>query len=148
MQVILREDVAHLGKSGEVVDVKDGYGRNYLLPRGLAVMASARNLGQLEHHKRVITQREEKLMRTASAAKAKLEGLSINIAVQVGEGDKLFGSVNNKDIAAALAERQIDIDRKRIQLPTPIRTLGVHPVVVNLGRGVSAELKVWVVAKE
>lgn len=148
MQVILREDIPNLGRTGQIVDVKRGYGRNYLLPRGLAVVATARNVGQLEHEKRVIGAREAKLMRNAQSLKAKLEGLSINIAMRVGEDDKLFGSVTNKDIAEALAQRDLRIDRKKIQLDEPIRSLGVHTVKVVLGREVGAELKVWVVAKE
>lgn len=148
MQVILREDVPHLGHTGDIVDVKGGYGRNYLIPRGLAVVASARHVAQFEHQKRVIAQREAALLRDAQAIKAKLEGLSINIAMQVGEDDKLFGSVTNKDIATALEERGVKVDRKKIHTEEPIRSLGVHNVHVALGRETSATLKVWVVAKE
>lgn len=148
MQVILREDIAHLGRTGDIVEVKPGYGRNYLIPRGLAAVATAGNIDQIEHQKRVIAQREAKLLRSAQAIKAKLEGLSLNIAMRVGEDDKLYGSVTNKDIAEALAGRDIQIDRKKIQIDEPIRSLGVHPVKVALGRELAAELKVWVVAKE
>ena len=148
MQVILREDVPNLGRSGDVVNVSGGYGRNYLIPRGLAVVASSKQIARLEHDKRAIAQREAKRLRTAEAIKAKLEGLSINIAKQVGEGDRLFGSVTSKEIAEALAARGIELDRKTIHIDEPIRSLGVHPVAVNLGREMQAELKVWVVAQE
>lgn len=148
MQVILCEDVSNLGRSGDVVQARPGYVRNYLVPRGLAVVASNRNLSQLEHSKRVIAKREEKLLRDASVIKSKLESLSINIARKVGQEDKLFGSVTNKDIAEVLAERGVPIDRKKIQLVEPIRSLGVHSVPVQLARDISAELKVWVVAAE
>lgn len=111
-------------------------------------MASARNVGQLDHAKRTINQREAKLLRSAESLKAKVEGLSINISKQVGEDDKVFGSVTNKEIGEALSERGIEVDRKKIHTGEPIRSLGVHPVTVHLARGVNAEFKVWVVAKE
>lgn len=147
MQVILSEDVDNVGKSGEIVTVKDGFGRNYLIPRGLAVVASSKNVAKLEHDKRVISQREIKLMRTAEAMKAKIESISINIAKQVGEEEKLFGSVTNKEIADALAEQGVDMERRKLQIAEPIRTLGQHDVTISLGRQMSATLKVWVVAK-
>lgn len=148
MQVILREDVPHVGRSGQVVDARAGFVRNYLIPRGLAVAATGCGLQQLEHEKRVIATREQKLLRDGMAVKAKLEGLTINIARQVGQEEKLFGSVSNVDIAAALAAQGVTLDRKKIQLAEPIRTLGVHSVTVQLGKGMTAALKVWVVAAD
>jgi len=152
MQVILREDVTHLGRSGQVVEARPGFVRNYLLPRGLAVAATGCGLRQLEHEKRVIATREQRLQRDGMAIKAKIEGLTINIARQVGQQsgqeEKLFGSVSNVDIAAALASKGVTLDRKKIQLAEPIRTLGVHSVTVQLGKGLTAALKVWVVAAE
>ena len=148
MQVILREDVAKLGQTGDLVTVRDGYGRNYLIPRGLAVLATPRNVKRLEHDKRVIAQREAKLLRKAESVKSKLEGMSVNIPKQVGEEDKLFGSVTARDIAEALAAQGVEIDRRTIQLDEPIKTLGVHEVVVRLARSLTATLKVWVVAAE
>ncbi|MCA9670541.1 MAG: 50S ribosomal protein L9 [Myxococcales bacterium] len=148
MKVILREDVQHLGAIGDVVNVSAGYGRNYLLPRGLAVLASDRNVGQLQHAQRVIADREKRLMRNAEVIKQKVEGLSLSIAKQVGEEEKLFGSVTAREIAEALAKQGFEIDRKKIKLDEPIRTLGMHPVPVQLARGVDAELKVWVVAAD
>lgn len=148
MQVILREDVPHVGRSGQVVEARAGFVRNYLIPRGLAVAATGCGLQQLEHEKRVIARREQKLLRDGMAVKAKLEGLTINIARQVGQEEKLFGSVSNVDIAAALAAQGVTLDRKKIQLGEPIRTLGVHSVTVQLGKGMTAALKVWVVAAD
>ena len=147
MQLILREDVPNLGHIGDVVTVKPGYGRNFLVPRGLAVIATAKNVRELEHQKRVIAAREQKLLQDAEATKAKLEGLSVNIAKRVGEEEKLYGSVTTKEIAEALAAQGIEIDRRKLQVHQPIRSLGVHSVVASLGRELKAEIKVWVVAK-
>lgn len=148
MQVILREDVHNLGRSGQLVNVKPGYGRNFLIPRGLAVLASSDNVRQLEHHRRMIEKMELKRLATASALKQKIEGISINIAKQTGEEDKLFGSVTVREIAEALEAQGVPIDRKQIQLDAPLKSLGVHPVKIRLARDVFAELKVWVVAAD
>ncbi|MBK8480804.1 MAG: 50S ribosomal protein L9 [Proteobacteria bacterium] len=152
MQVILREDVAHLGQSGQVVEARPGFVRNYLIPRGLAVAATGCGLRQLDHEKRVIATREQKLQRDGMALKSKLEALTINIARQVGkqagQEEKLFGSVSNADIATALASKGVTVDRKKIQVAEAIRTLGLHSVTVQLGKGLTAALKVWVVAAE
>src|SRR5439155_17836141 len=102
MRVILREDVSNLGKSGELVSVRDGYGRNYLLPQGLAVLATERNVKQIEHQKKVITTRNAKLAKDAQAVADKLGSLQVTITRQAGEGDKLFGSVTARDIDEAL----------------------------------------------
>ena len=145
MQVILREDVHKLGRCGETVRVRDGYGRNYLIPRGLAVLASPRNIAQADHDKRVIEHRNKKLSTEAEQLKARIEELSINIAKQVGEEGKLFGSVTTREIAEALALQGFDIDRRSISLAQPIKSLGVHSASVKLPGSVTAELKIWVV---
>jgi large subunit ribosomal protein L9 len=147
MQIILREDVPNLGRTGEIVNVRNGFGRNYLIPRGLAVLASTGNRQQLEHEKRLITARERKRLATAAALKSRIEELSLNIPKQVGAEDRLFGSVTSKEIADRLAEQGVTIDRKSIHLPEPIKSLGVHTVQVKLASDVSAKLKVWVVAE-
>jgi len=148
MQVILREDVDNLGGTGQVVNVKDGFARNYLIPRGLAVQATSRNVRRLDHEKRVISQRDVKRRRDAETVKQQLEALSLTIAKHTGEEDKLFGSVTNREVADALKEEAgIEVDRKTIQLEQPIKALGVYTVEVRLARDVSANLKVWVVAK-
>lgn len=147
MQVILREDVPNLGQTGELVNVKDGYGRNYLIPRGLAVLATPRNMRRLEHEKRVISQRDLKRRKDAQSVKKKIESLSLTIAKHTGEEDKLFGSVTTREIADALQEEGFNIDRRTIQLDQPIKTLGVYTVTVKLAREITANLKLWVVAK-
>jgi large subunit ribosomal protein L9 len=148
MQVILKEDVPNLGRSGDVVNVKPGYGRNYLIPRGLAVFATAKNVSRIEHEKRVIESRSAKLLKDAQAVKDRLEQLSINIARPVGAGDKLYGSVGARDIADALKEQGVPVDHRKIQLADAIKSLGMFTVDIKLARDVVAKLKVWVVAKE
>ena len=147
MKVILREDVSDLGTMGELVEVKPGYARNYLLPRGLAVPATSKNLRRLEHEKRVIQQRVARAKADADTAAKRIESLSVTIAKQVGEEDKIFGSVTSKEIEESLREEGIRVDRKSILLDEPIRALGVYPITVRLHRDVSAKLKIWVVAK-
>lgn len=147
MQLILSEDVEHLGQIGDIVSVKSGYARNYLIPRGLATFANPKNVARLEHDKRVIAAREAKMMKNAEAIKAAIEALEVTIAKPVGGEDKLFGSVTTRDVAEAAAEKGVKIDRKKINIAEPIRTVGEHQVKVSLGREMSASLKVWVVAK-
>ena len=148
MQVILRDDMDNLGKSGEVVNVKPGYARNYLLPRGLAVKATASDVARVEHDKRVIAARTAKLAKEAQAEADKLSQVSVSIARAVGEEDKLYGSVTTRDIAEALREQGVVVDSKKIHLDEPIKALGMVEVPVKLGRGVTATIKVWVVKKE
>ena len=148
MQVILRDDLDNLGKSGEVVNVKPGYARNYLLPRGLAIKATASDVKRVEHEKRVIAARTAKLAKEVQAEADALSRISVSIARAVGEEDKLYGSVTSRDIAEALAAQNVKIDSKKIHLEEPIKTLGMTEVQVKLGRGVNATIKVWVVKKE
>ncbi len=147
MQVILREEVDNLGRPGDLVTVADGFGRNYLIPKGLAVLATPRNKRQLEHDKRVIEQHTAKALRSAEEVKATLEKLSLTIAKQSGEEGKLFGSVTTKEISEALAEEGVPMDRKKIRLEEPIKSLGVYTVEIRLTRDILAGLKLWVVAK-
>jgi large subunit ribosomal protein L9 len=148
MQVILRDDLDNLGKSGEVVNVKPGYARNYLLPRGLAIKATAHDVVRVEHEKRIIAARTVKLAKEAQAEADKLSQVSVSIARAVGEEDKLYGSVTSRDIAEALREKGVVVDAKKIHLDEPLKALGMVEVPVKLGRGVSATIKVWVVKKE
>lgn len=148
MQVILRDDLDNLGKSGEVVNVKPGYARNYLLPRGLAIKATAHDVTRIEHEQRVIAARTAKLAKETQAAADKLSQVSVSIARAVGEEDKLYGSVTSRDIAEAMQEKGVTVDAKKIHLEEPIKALGMTEVQVKLGRGVSATVKVWVVKKE
>ena len=148
MRVILRENMDNLGKAGEVVSVRDGYGRNYLLPHGLAVPATEKDEARLQHEQRTIAARVAKLAKQLQSEADRLAQVSVSLARAVGEEDKLYGSVTNRDIADALAEQGIKIDAKRIQLEDPIKTLGMTEVPVKLGHDVSARIKVWVVKKE
>ena len=148
MQVILRDDMENLGKSGEVVNVRPGYARNYLLPRGLAIKATATDVARVEHEKRVIAARTAKLAKESQAEADKLSKVSVSIPRAVGEEDKLYGSVTSRDIAEALQEKGVTVDSKKIHLAEPIKALGDFEVTVKLGRGVNATIKVAVVKKE
>jgi large subunit ribosomal protein L9 len=148
MRVILREDMDKLGAAGEVVSVRNGYGRNYLLPRGLAVPATEKDEARLEHERRAIAARNAKLMKTLQAQADRLSSAKVNIARAVGEGDKLYGSVTNRDIVEALNEQGITLDAKKVVLAEPIKALGLTEVPVKLGKDISATLKVWVVKKD
>jgi large subunit ribosomal protein L9 len=145
MKLILREDVDNLGKSGELVSVKDGFGRNFLLPRKMAVLANAQNIRQLEHEKTVIAARQAKLKAGADDQAKKLGGIHVKIARKVGEHDKLFGSVTALDIAEALAAQGEKIDRRHLHLPEPIKALGAFEIEVRLHRDVTAKIKLEVV---
>jgi large subunit ribosomal protein L9 len=145
IQVVLKDDVEKLGKSGEIVKVKPGYARNYLLPRGLAAPATRGNVAQVEHEKKVALARAAKLRGDAEAVAKRIDGITVEITMQAGDGDRLFGSVGTKDIAEALKAKGHEIDRKKIQLPEPIKLVGEHTVTVKLGYEVAATVKVNVV---
>lgn len=145
MKVILREDVANLGRSGEVVTVKDGFGRNFLLPRKMAVLANERNIKQLEHEMGVISARQAKLKAGAEAQAKGLSNVQVKIARKVGEQDKLYGSVTVLDIAEALTAQGKKLDRRHIHLPEPIKAIGSWDVEIRLHREVTAKIKVEVV---
>jgi len=144
MEVILTENVKGLGQIGDVVTVKAGYSRNYLIPKGLAVEASQRNLKELEHHKRQLSHKAEKLSKEAADIKARIEALECEFSLRASEEGKLFGSVTSMEIEAAMAEKGVEIDRRKIQLDKPIKTLGEHEVDIKLNAGVNAALKVTI----
>ena len=149
MQVILREDMDNLGKSGEVVNVKPGYGRNYLLPRGQPSWRPRRDVARVEHEKRVIAARTAKLAKEAQAEADKLSQVSVSIARAVGEEDKLYGSVTTRDIAEALQAQGVTIDPKKIELDEPIKALGHDRGGGEARPGrARAKIKVWVVKKD
>ena len=148
VEVILRDDVPHLGKIGDVVRVKPGYARNYLFPRGLAVEASRRNLSQLEHHKRVIGAKADRERKAAVAAAAKVDGLRLTVRARAGEEGRLFGSVTNLDIERLLAEKGVQVDRRRIALEEPIKQLGTYPIAVQVGRDARATIELTVEPEE
>ena len=144
MEVILREDVPHLGAMGEVVKVKPGYGRNFLLPRGMAVEASRRNLATLEHEKVLIGVKRERERKAARAEADKLDGLVVEIQARAGEEDRLYGSVTNIDIERHLAARGVNVDRRRIDLDDPIKRLGTYRIVIGIAHDVKATITVKV----
>jgi large subunit ribosomal protein L9 len=144
MEIILTENVKGLGQIGDVVNVKPGYSRNFLIPRGLAVEANPRNLQELEHHKRQLTRKAAKLSKEAADVKARIEALECVFSLRASEEGKLFGSVTSMELEAAMAEQGVEIDRRKIQLDQPIKTLGEHVVDIKLNAGASASLKVRV----
>ncbi|HLV60875.1 MAG TPA: 50S ribosomal protein L9 [Fredinandcohnia sp.] len=148
MKVILRETLPNLGQAGDVVEVRPGYGRNYLIPQGKAVLATVKNVRQLEHEKSVALARQAKIKASATDLAARLARVELTIARKVGEQDKLYGSVTSLDIAEALAAQHIEIDRRQIQLEEPIRSLGTFEVPVRLHPEVVQPVKVIVVAEE
>lgn len=146
MQVILRDELPNLGTTGDVVKVKAGYARNYLLPRGLAIEASVRNLHELEHQKRVIADKRLREQKSAAAVADKISSVKLVFQVRAGDDGKLFGSVTNQDIHRQLEERGFSIERRRILLDDPIKSLGSHDVVIHLGPDTKATVKVDVSA--
>ena len=148
MEVILKEDIVNLGKMGEVVRVRDGYARNYLLPRGLVLVANKKSLKGFEHQKRVIGAQRERVVKQAQGLSDKLAAVSLVIAVKTGEEGKLFGSVTNMDIEGALKEKGFDIERRKIHLDEPIKNLGDFEVPVRLAADVTATVRVSVVPEE
>ncbi|MBL9014308.1 MAG: 50S ribosomal protein L9 [Myxococcales bacterium] len=148
MQVILTQDVDNLGKAGELVSVRPGYGRNYLVPRGLAVSATVRNKNRLDHEKAVIERRVAKERATATELATKMNIMTLQFERVVGEEEKLFGSVTSRDIAEQLKRAGVEIDHRWVQLDAPVKALGKYEVPVRLAAGVTANLKFWVVGKD
>lgn len=147
MQVILRQRIETLGDAGEIVDVKPGYGRNYLIPQGLAYEATDANKRRLEAERARTAAKEAETMQDAQKRAASIEGVSLTFNARAGQEGKLFGSITSADIAEKLAEQGITIDRRQIELDEPIKTLGVTSVPVRLHPQVRPELKVWVIAE-
>jgi large subunit ribosomal protein L9 len=148
MQLILTQDVDNLGKAGELVSVRPGYGRNYLVPRGFAVSATVHNKNRLEHEKAVIARKVEKERATANELATRINGMTLQFERQVGEDEKLFGSVTSRDIAEQLKKANVEIDHRWVELDGAIKALGKYEVPVKLAAGVTATLKFWVVGKD
>lgn len=148
MRLILKEDVANLGSAGEIVTVKDGYGRNYLIPKQLAIPANEGNLRQIEHARRLVDTHRKQVAATSAALKERIEAVDVQIAKLVGDENKLYGSVTNVEIADYLADKGVVIDRRTIVLDDPIKTLGEHEVKVRLKESKPATIVVKVVAQE
>jgi large subunit ribosomal protein L9 len=147
MEVILKEDIVNLGKIGDVVRVRDGYARNYLLPRGLVLEANKKNLKTFEHHKKLVGDQKQKIMRQAQAVGDQLNGVSLVIPMKVGEEGRLFGSVTNIHIEKALKAKGLKVDRRKIQLAEPIKSAGDYDVPVRLSADITVPLKVSVVSE-
>jgi len=146
IEVILKEHVEHLGRRGEIVKVADGYARNFLFPRKLALAVTDENKRQIERERAKAETREAEEVQIAQALATRLEAVELAIARRVGENETLYGSVTASDIAEALAARELGVDRRKIQLSEPLKTLGEHVVPVKLHREVTADVKVKVVA--
>jgi large subunit ribosomal protein L9 len=146
VQLILREDVNNLGEAGDLVAVKAGYARNYLIPKGMANLATKGNVNEIEHHKRVVAERVAKLHKDGINERDRLQAVVLTIEMQAGEEGKLFGSVKSANIAELLKEKGIDVDRRKIDLDQPIKELGEHKVKIQLYRDVVALVQVNVVA--
>jgi len=147
VQLILQEAVSNLGEAGDLVRVRPGYARNYLIPQGKAIFATDARVKELEHHRRVVNDKVAQQMANLESVKARIEALSLEIQARVGEEGKLFGSVTVLQIHELLAAEGFEIDRRRIGLGEPIKEAGEHRVAVKLHRDVSAELKVTVTAE-
>lgn len=145
MKVILKSDVKDLGRIGDVVNVKDGFARNFLVPQGLAAEASTKNVKAFEHEKKKIQEMARKVKAGAAGLAEQIAAAKITIKAKAGEEDKLFGSVTSMDIAEALKVAGIDVDKKKIQLDEPIKRLGEYTVAIKLHSEVSAQLNVQVV---
>jgi len=146
VQVVLTQDLPNLGSSGDLVKVKPGFARNFLVPRGLAAVATRNNVKRIEHEKRVAQARALKQRAAAEELAAKFAKVTVTIAAQVGEEDKLYGSITSRDIEEALAAQGFEIDRRKIVMD-PIKALGSHKVAIKIASGVDAEVTVDIVAK-
>ncbi|GBD86260.1 50S ribosomal protein L9 [bacterium BMS3Abin03] len=145
MKIILRKDFESLGHVGDMVEVKNGYAINFLIPRKIAYTASKGNVRALEEEKKNLVRKSQQELTTAEESAAEMEKVSVTIPVQVGEEDKIFGTVTTQMIADALKEKNFEIDKRKIEIDEQIKTLGIYSVNVKLHPRVSAKIKVWVV---
>ena len=148
VKLILREDVPKLGHAGEVVSVKPGYARNFLLPQGKAALASEAKVNELQHHKRLIAEKVARDLKDLNAARDRLEQLQLEVEAKAGEEGKLFGSVTPIQIAELIGEKGVEIDRRKIDLAEPIKEVGEHSVPIRLHREVIAKVRLKVTAAE
>jgi large subunit ribosomal protein L9 len=147
MKVILRQDIRDLGKAGQTIEVKSGYGRNFLIPRNLAVVATRANLKAIDEIERQNQFRLRKMMREAEQLKLRLEKLSLTCEMLVGEEDKIFGSVTSQNVAELLLAQGVEIEKRNVLLEEPIKSLGVYTVPVKIEKDVIAQVKLWVIRK-
>ncbi len=146
IHVVLTEDLQNLGKSGELVRVRPGYARNFLVPRGLAITATAENVSRIEHAKKVVESKNAKLRGEAQELATKLQAAKVTITRPTGEGERLYGSVTSRDVEEALSHQGFTVDRRRIEME-PIKQLGTFPVTIRLATAISATVEVTVAAK-
>ena len=145
MKVILRQNYESLGQIGQLVDVKEGYARNYLIPRKIAYVALEGNIRALEEEKKSVEKKKKQEIQAAENLGLELEKVSVTISVQVGEEDKIFGSVTTQMIADALKEKGYEIDKRKIEIQEPIKSLGIYGITIKLHPNVTTNIKVWVV---
>jgi large subunit ribosomal protein L9 len=145
MKIILRKEHEKLGAAGTVVDVTDGYARNYLIPRGIAYPADAGSMRALEEEKRQQSRRDSRQLHSSEKLAHEIEKISLTLKMKVGEDEKLFGSVTSQMIAEALKEKGFEVDKRTIELEEPIKALGIYTVDVKLHQSITGKLKVWVV---
>ncbi len=145
MKVILRKNFEQLGQIGDIVDVKNGYARNFLIPRNIAYAAQKGNLKSLEEEKKALEKKKQKEHTAAEKLAAELEKVSVTIPVKVGEEDKIFGTVTNQMIADSLKEKGFDVEKRKIDIPEAIKSLGIYSVNIKLHPNVTAIVKTWVV---
>ena len=148
MEVILKEDIVNVGKIGEVVRVRDGYARNYLLPRGLVLVANKKNLKTFEHQKKIIADQKQKIIRQAQTVGDQLAGVALVISMKAGEEGRLFGSVTNMQIEKALKAKGLNVDRRKIHLEEPIKSVGEYEIPIRLAADLTVSLKLSVVAED
>jgi len=148
MEVVLKKDHEGLGKAMDVITVKDGYARNFLIPQGIAVLATEGNRKMVAETKKFAEKREEKRVKEAKSLAIQIEKVPCTIPVKVGEEDRIFGSVTAQEIADFLKKEGFEVDRRAVELEEPIRQLGVYTVNIHLHKDVTAQLKVWVVKDE
>lgn len=147
MKVILSQEVSNLGSIGDIVNVRNGYARNFLLPRGLASVANESNKAALEHHQRVLGKRREKVLAAAKALATQIEKTSVTVTKQVGEDEKIFGSVTSAELEALLKAEGLDVSKKDITILEDIKKVGVYTAQVKLHSDIAPKFKVWVVAQ-
>lgn len=147
MKIILREDVPDLGSAGQTIEVKDGYGRNYLFPRNLAIPATKANLKAVNEITKQKGLADRKRRRESEVIKERIEKLELSTEVLVGEDEKLFGSVTSADIAELIEKESVIVDKRAIELENPIKALGVYTVPIKIDKDVTASLKLWVIKK-
>jgi large subunit ribosomal protein L9 len=147
MKIILKENIEKLGDKNEIVNVKDGYARNYLFPKNLALKATKSNVNVIKELDRVKEKKEKSVIRTAQKLADKLKNISITVSTEAGEDEKIFGSVTTQQIAELLDEKGFKIDKHQIIIETPIKNLGVFNISIKIHKEITAEVKLWVVKK-